>query len=100
METFAYDIAISFAGEQRPEAEAIANCLKAAGVKAFYDEYEQSTLWGKDLYEHLADVYQHKARYCLILISADYAAKVWTTHERRNAQARVLAQKSRSNLAP
>jgi hypothetical protein len=90
---FEYDVAISFAGEQRAQAEAIADCLKNAGVKVFYDRYEQTNLWGKDLYEHLSDVYQKKARFCLMLVSATYAAKVWPTHERRNAQARVLSQK-------
>ncbi len=94
MENFEYDVAISFAGEQRPEAQAIAKELQKAGVKVFYDEYELATLWGKDLFEHLADVYQRKARYCLTLVSEAYAAKVWTTHERRNAQARALVQKT------
>ena len=94
MPNFEYDIAISFAGEQRPEAEAIAKCLRAAGVKVFYDAYETASLWGKNLYEHLADIYQNKARYCLILVSASYASRVWTTHERRSAQARALEQKS------
>jgi TIR domain len=89
---FEYDVAISFAGEQRAEAEAIADCLKSAGVNVFYDRYEQADLWGKNLYEHLSDVYQKKARYCLMLVSAAYAAKVWPTHERRNAQARALLQ--------
>jgi TIR domain len=91
---FEYDVAISFAGEQRAEAEAIADCLKQAGVKVFYDRYEEVDLWGKDLYEHLSDIYQKKARYCLMLVSAAYAAKVWPTHERRNAQARALAQRN------
>lgn len=94
MHNFEYEIAISFAGEQRVEAEAIAKCLRSANVKVFYDDYEKAALWGKNLYEHLADVYQNKARYCLILVSASYAAKVWTTHERRSAQARALEQKS------
>ena len=90
---FEYDVAISFAGEQRTEAEAIANCLQSAGIKVFYDAYEQANLWGKDLYEHLSDIYQNKARYCLMLVSAGYGAKVWPTHERRNAQARALSQR-------
>jgi hypothetical protein len=34
---FNYDVAISFAGEQRKEAEAIADCLKKNEVKVFYD---------------------------------------------------------------
>lgn len=46
---FDYDVAISFAGEQRREAEAIAKCLTDSGVKVFYDKYEQANLWGKDL---------------------------------------------------
>jgi hypothetical protein len=91
--TFEYDVAISFASEQRPEAEGIALCLKRAGVRVFYDIYEQSNLWGKNLYDHLAEVYQKKARYCLMLVSAAYAAKVWPNHERQNAQARALSEK-------
>jgi hypothetical protein len=89
---FDYDVAISFAGEQRKVAEAIADCLKKNEVKVFYDGYEKADLWGKDLYEHLSAVYQKKARYCLMLVSAAYAAKVWPTHEGRNAQARALSQ--------
>jgi hypothetical protein len=91
--TFTYDVAISFAGEQRAEAEAIAGCLTTAGVNVFYDRFEDAILWGKDLYDHLADVYQNKARYCIILASEAYARKVWPTHERKNAQARALVEK-------
>jgi hypothetical protein len=91
---FAYDVAISFAGEQRVQAEAIAACLWTAGIRVFYDRYEEADLWGKDLYEHLSDIYQKKARYCLMLVSAAYAAKVWTSHERKSAQARALSQRA------
>ena len=91
---FDYDVAISFAGEQRREAEAIAKCLTDSGVKVFYDKYEQANLWGKDLYEHLSDIYQNKARFCLMLVSAGYAEKVWATQERKSAQSRALSQKA------
>ncbi len=89
-----YDVAISFAGEQRPEAEAIAECLRRHDVKVFYDKYEAAEIWGKDLYEHLTDVYSRKARYCLMLVSKAYAEKVWTTHERKSAQARAFQERS------
>jgi len=59
----------------------------------FYDRSEESELWGKDLYDHLAEIYQKKARYCLMLVSAAYASRMWTNHERKNAQARALSQK-------
>lgn len=39
---FEHDVAISFAGEQRSEAEAIADCLANSQVKVFYDRYEQT----------------------------------------------------------
>lgn len=88
-----YDVAISFAGEQREQARAIADGLRNAGVRVFFDEYEQAILWGEDLYEHLAVIYQEKAQYCLMLVSRAYADKVWTSHERRHAQARALNEK-------
>lgn len=87
-----YDIAISFAGENRAVAEGIANKLKSSGVKVFYDMYEQATLWGKDLYEHLNDVYKNKATFCLMIISSSYREKQWTSHERKAAQARAFSQ--------
>jgi len=87
-----YDIAISFAGEDRKVAEEIAEKLKAGGTKVFYDNYEKATLWGKDLYEHLNDVYKNKATFCLMVISNSYRNKQWTNHERKAAQARAFSQ--------
>ena len=87
---FEYDIAISFAGEDRATAEKYANMLSSKGVKVFYDKYEESGLWGEDLYEYLDDVYRKKARYCVIFISQYYASKLWTNHERKSAQARAF----------
>ena len=87
-----YDVAISFAGEQRAEARAIADCLRKAGLKVFFDEYEDAMLWGEDLYERLSDIYQNQAGYCITLVSTEYAEKVWTSHERKNAQARALKE--------
>lgn len=87
-----YDVAISFAGEQRFEARAIAKCLSDAGLKVFFDEYEDAMLWGEDLYERLSDVYQNQAGYCITLVSKAYAEKLWTSHERKNAQARALKE--------
>jgi hypothetical protein len=87
-----YDIAISFAGEDRTIAECIAGKLKANGIRVFFDSYEKVTLWGKDLYVHLNDVCKNKARFCLMLISTSYRDKQWTNHERMAAQARAFSQ--------
>lgn len=70
----------------------MADTLRANGVRVFFDEYEEVGLWGKDLYEHLDDVYKNAARYCVIFASGNYAKKVWTSHERRSAQERALKE--------
>jgi hypothetical protein len=89
-----FEVALSFAGEDRNYVEQVAKCLQTAGVELFYDDYERATLWGKDLVEHLDLVFRGDARYCLMFISASYAAKIWPTHERRSALARALEERT------
>jgi hypothetical protein len=88
----AYDVALSFAGEDRPYADEVAASLHAYGVRVFYDQYQVADLWGRDLYEHLDDVYRRLARFCVLFVSSAYRDKVWTNHERRSAQARALSE--------
>lgn len=97
---FKYDIALSFAGEQRKQVEEIAQCLRTASVEVFYDNFSKAQLWGKDLYQHLSDVYQKKARFCIIFISKEYAEKAWTNHEREAAQARAFTEKGAEYILP
>jgi hypothetical protein len=87
-----YDIAISFAGEDREIAKKISDLIKQKKYKVFYDEYEKSNLWGKDLYSYLSDVYSKKAKFCLMIISANYANKTWTNLERKAAQAKAFKE--------
>lgn len=89
-----YDIALSFAGEDREHAEAVALALKRHGIHVFYDKDEKADLWGKDLYSYLADLYQNRARYCVMFISEHYARKICTSHERRAAQGGIKGVKS------
>lgn len=87
---FEYDVCLSFAGEQREYVEEVAQQLRERGVRVFFDDFERAELWGKDLYEHLAYIYSRSAHYCVLFVSKEYAAKVWPSHERKNAQARAL----------
>ena len=89
----AYEVVLSFAGEDRNYVEAVASYLKNRNVNIFYDKYEEVTLWGKDLPEHLDRVYRGSARYCVMFISKNYANKVWTAHERRSALAKAIEEK-------
>ena len=92
-EHFEFDVGLSFAGEQRDYVEKVAADLRARGIRPFYDDYEKETLWGKDLYEHLSEVYQYMCEYCVIFISEDYARKVLPNRERQSAQARAMKEK-------
>ena len=67
---FDYDIAFSFAGEDRAIVEELAIKLTEKACRVFYDAYEKAALWGKDLYQHLQVVYCDRARYCVVIVSA------------------------------
>jgi hypothetical protein len=82
-----YEVALSFAGQDRARVDRIAHILRNLGVSVFYDRFEQPQLWGKDLYQHLADIYQNKARYVMVFLSKSYVKKAWPRHELKNAQA-------------
>jgi hypothetical protein len=86
-----FDVALSFASEDRAYVEKVAQALTRMGIRVFYDKYEVATLWGKNLYDHLQEVYQENARYAVIFISNHYAKKLWTNHERKSAQARAFS---------
>lgn len=90
---FEYDVALSFAGEDRVYVDKVARILYELGIKVFYDKYEEVDLWGKNLYVHLDDVYQNRAKYCVAFISKYYKEKLWTNHEIASAQARAFSQR-------
>ena len=94
-----YDVALSFAAEDREHAEALRDLLKAAGYEPFYDEDELADLWGKNLYDYLSSIYKDKARYCVMFLSKHYERKLWTNHERQMAQARAF-QENREYILP
>jgi len=87
-----FDIAISFAGEDRELAEMIAAELKEKQVTVFYDNFEKADLWGKNLYDYLSSVYSEKSKYCVMLLSQHYENKLWTNLERKGAQARAFRE--------
>ncbi len=93
MADYQYDVALSFAGEQRPYVHKVAQVLQANDVSVFYDDFEQVNLWGKDLTEFLDQAYRRDARHCVLFLSEAYARKVWTNHERKSALARALEER-------
>ena len=92
MEEKQYDVALSFAGEDRHYAQKLAELLKAEGYSVFYDEFERARLWGKNLYIHFSSVYKDQARYCVMFLSKHYTRKLWANHELKSAQARAFEE--------
>ena len=98
-EDYEFDVALSFAGEDRAHAKLLATALSDRGVRVFYDEFSKATLWGKDLYQHLQKIYKDKAQYCIVFVSENYIKKNWTKHELQQAQARSF-QSDREYILP
>ena len=92
MENREYQVALSFAGEQRGYVEEVARRLAAKSIDVFYDGFEQPRLWGKDGTEIFHEVFAEKATYVVMFISAAYASKAWTRHERRSALSRMVKE--------
>lgn len=46
---FDYDVALSFAGEDRGYVQQVADALRRAGIRVFYDVFALVDTWGADL---------------------------------------------------
>jgi hypothetical protein len=85
-----YDVALSYAGEDRVQARELAKRIQMAGYSVFYDEFEE--LWGQDLSVKLHEVYEKQSRFCVILVSEHYVKKPWTNMERKAVLARAMQE--------
>lgn len=96
---YEYDVAVSFAGEDRPLVILLVNALEARGVEVFYDFNESARLWGKDLEIELAQIYAQEARFMVLCLSAAYPVKDWTRFELEIGQ-RAAAKRPSEYLLP
>jgi hypothetical protein len=93
-ETYEFDVAVSFAGEDREYVEEVVAPLKQAKVRVFYDSDYMADTWGENLVEFFDGVYRKRSRYAVIFVSRHYAAKMWPRLERRSALARAMEQRA------
>lgn len=90
---YEFDVAVSFAGSERAQAENLAAILKKAGVKVFYDKDHPDKLWGEDMTVALDRIYGKDARFFVPFVSSEYASRDWPRHELKSARARALREK-------
>jgi hypothetical protein len=96
---YKYDVALSFAGTERPIAEKLATLVRG-GAEVFYDEFYPEHLWGKDLAVYFDRVYRKEARFCVIFVSQEYKNRAWTHHELRSALARMVEERGNEYILP
>ncbi len=92
-ENFDFDVALSFAGEDREYVSEVNEALKAAGVATFLDADHLADTWGEDLVEFFDAIYRRRSRFAILFISRHYAEKTWPRHERRSALARAIEER-------
>lgn len=89
-DTFEYDIAISFAPEDRSRAEELGRLLESRNISVLYSEAKAAGPGRTDFVTHIAELYRTKAQYCVLLISRHYPLQQWTEAERMSAQEHAL----------
>lgn len=75
MSTTTYDIAVSFAGEQRDYVVQFVEACKARDISVFYDRDLTNEWWGKSYIREQRKVYGKNTRYFVPFISTEYLAK-------------------------
>lgn len=95
-----YDVALSFAEENRASVDLVAQLLKEQGIKVFYDDDLRIDSWGNYLEKYLDRAYRLQAQFCVVFVSKDYELKRWTNFELGKAQARSFFQNNKSYVLP
>jgi hypothetical protein len=89
---YRYDVALSFAEQDKPYVSEVATLLRRQGIKAFY--YPNHIRVGEDLDELTIKVYKKQSRYAAIFISKHYAKEgLWSKIELKTILERAKTDK-------
>ncbi|GLY49756.1 TIR domain-containing protein [Lentzea sp. NBRC 102530] len=99
MREYEFDVAPSFAGENRAHVLPVVRRLQELGVSVFYDEDHLAELWGVNLVERLFEAYGKKVRYVLLFASKHYVARKRTKVERETTVAHPGLRRHAAGLA-
>lgn len=76
-----YDIALSFAGSDRPIAERLFELLSGFELNVFYDKNERYRILAEDIEEYLGPIYRSGAEFVVCLLGPEYPKRIWTKFE-------------------
>jgi hypothetical protein len=86
---YEYDIAISFAGENRDLARFITEQLSEIDISVFYDRNFEDNYLGGAWSKHFNIIFVEKSRLVVVLLDKHHANKVWPSFERECFRPRV-----------
>lgn len=89
--TEVYDVALTFAGEDRAYAQELYDALEDDGHAVFYDFAEQHRIIGEDVEAYLAPIYASGSRYVVAILGPMYGSKRWTLFESEQYQPRLTS---------
>ena len=86
---YEWDVALSFAGENRELAAYLADKLTGLDVPVFYDTHYEANYLGKTWSAQFKDIFGAKSRYVVCILDKHHADKIWPTFEREIFTPRV-----------
>ncbi|MCA1705675.1 MAG: toll/interleukin-1 receptor domain-containing protein, partial [Actinobacteria bacterium] len=90
-----YDIAVSFAAEQRDYVERTVTAAKSLTLRVFYDRDMSHTWWGRNFVVEQRKVYGQRALHFVPFISIEYLARPYPRDEFSYAMLRVVEREDR-----
>lgn len=86
---FEFEIALSFAGENRELARFIAESLETLDVPVFFDEMFEANFLGKAWSAQFKSIFADKSRLVVCILDEHHAKKIWPTFEREHFMPRI-----------
>jgi hypothetical protein len=89
---YEYEIALSFAGENRELAKHLAEQLEILDARVFYDEYFEANFLGKAWSSEFKRIFSDASRLVVCLLDKCHLNKIWPTFEREYFTPRVVEE--------
>ncbi|MDO0975169.1 TIR domain-containing protein [Mycolicibacterium frederiksbergense] len=84
-----YDVALSFAGEDREFADFLRNHLEEHDLSVFYDKSEERKIMANDVEAVLGPKYSDDSRFVVAILGEKYGMKKWTLFESEKYRHRI-----------
>ena len=85
-----FEVALSFAGENRQLAQYIYEGLTTLDVTVFYDEMFEANYLGKAWSQQFKEIFGKKSRFVVCILDNHHSTKIWPTFEREVFAPRIV----------